>query len=140
MAEERFILFVEDRLDEAELIRVACARVGLAAASYYIAQNGSEAIEYFKLSEMKDIGVRSPDCVLTDLHMPTMNGLELLSWLRSRPRYTYLPVTLVTTGPRDDYEQRARELRCDRFLEKPRSLDGLVKLVQELARECERGS
>ena len=48
---------------------------------------------------------RSIDLVITDLNMPNMNGLELISLIRTTEGYQYMPVVLFVSenGEDNDY-------------------------------------
>lgn len=85
------------------------------------APNGREALQ--KLS------AEPVDLVLTDLQMPVMGGLELLSELRARG--LMLPVVFMSAGT----NPRARAAACgaDGYLAKPFDPDTLLELVQKLS-------
>jgi two-component system chemotaxis response regulator CheY len=53
-------------------------------------EDGLEAWEY--LDNHPDI-----EMLITDWNMPNMNGLELVKKVRSDPRFTELPIIMVTT-------------------------------------------
>jgi len=63
------------------------------------------------------------DCVLTDIQMPGMNGLELLvSLKKARPRVK----VIVMTGSGDEFLNFARSRGADSVLEKPFGVDELM--------------
>ena len=75
------------------------------------AANGQEAQELIKN--------HSVDIVLLDLLMPVMDGMQLLAWIKSSPRYREIPV-IVTTSKGDTHsEAQAMEIGADDFLTKP---------------------
>ena len=75
------------------------------------AANGQEAQELIKN--------HSVDSVLLDLLMPVMDGMQLLAWIKSSPRYREIPV-IVTTSKGDAHsEAQAMEIGADDFLTKP---------------------
>ena len=37
------------------------------------------------------------DLIITDINMPDINGLELISFIRNNPRFTHLPIVIVST-------------------------------------------
>lgn len=60
-----------------------------------------------------------PTAIVTDLHMPRMNGLELLGTLRATPRLARIPVVVVTgMGNANDWKALAR-MGADSCLVKP---------------------
>lgn len=59
----------------------------------------------------------APGCVITDLRMPTMSGLELLNALRDR--YCDIPVIFVSGFPETSVVVDAMQRGAITFLEKP---------------------
>ena len=59
------------------------------------------------------------DLILTDINMPDINGLELISYLRTIPNYLSIPVFVISTeGSRKDIE-KGRLLGANEYLVKP---------------------
>lgn len=72
------------------------------------------------------------DLVLTDINMPDINGLELLSYIRTNPVYQNLPVIIISTeGSRKDID-RGLSLGANEYLVKPFIPAKLLELVQRL--------
>jgi len=88
------------------------------------ASDGTEAVEKLD-SEPIDI-------VLTDINMPKMNGLELITHIRSKPAKKTLPIIVVTTLGEETDRDRGLELGADAYLLKPISGAKLQSLVKEL--------
>ncbi|QGZ64970.1 response regulator transcription factor [Paraburkholderia acidisoli] len=66
------------------------------------------------------LGASAPrriDCVITDLHMPEMNGFAICEQLRLRG--LAVPVILMTAFAKDGDEARAKALGATCFLNKP---------------------
>lgn len=61
----------------------------------------------------------APDVVLADLVLPGMTGLELCEALKADPRTRHIPVIMLTGRSRQEFEGRALEAGCERYLEKP---------------------
>jgi CheY-like chemotaxis protein len=86
----------------------------------------------------------SYDVVVTDVEMPGMSGLELLS--RLRERHPALPVVVVTAFPSLEYAVGALRGQADEFLRKPLNPDELLRVVSALGsagrsrRDPRRGS
>ena len=66
-------------------------------------------------------------CVISDLHMPGMNGLELLELLRTRNQR--MPVILVTGRSDTALKERARRCEAVALLDKPVSEDDLLDVI-----------
>lgn len=88
------------------------------------AANGFEALRVLPREKF--------DLVLTDINMPDINGLELLSFIRSNPLYHELPVIIISTeGSRKDID-RGLSLGANEYLVKPFIPQKLLELVQGL--------
>jgi CheY-like chemotaxis protein len=57
--------------------------------------------------------------VISDIMMPTMDGLELLRRIRESDVYKTLPVLLITAVSEKDYIERARALNVNGYILKP---------------------
>jgi len=78
----------------------------------YNAVNFSSA-EHFLASST----IAETTCLITDLQMPGLSGLELLEALRSRGNRT--PVILITAYPNESHRNRATKGGAVGFLSKP---------------------
>jgi type IV pilus assembly protein PilB len=70
-----------------------------------------------------------PDLILTDLHMPDMNGLQLLRHVRGDLSTCQIPVVFLTTDKSLDAEIRALDLGADDYLNKPVEMARLLGRV-----------
>ena len=115
------ILIVDD---DPPIRRLTGAVLRRAGHSVEEARNGVEAVH---LIEQFDF-----DVVLLDLMMPTMNGFELIEWLRTRaPKL--LPCTIVMTAAADRDLVRLQSEDVFRVIRKPFDLNDLVDSVQRCA-------
>ncbi len=59
------------------------------------------------------------DLILTDINMPVINGLELISYLRKNPNYQKIPVFIISTeGSIKDIE-KGKLLGANEYIVKP---------------------
>ena len=75
-------------------------------------------------------GLATMDVLITDLHMPGMDGLSLQSALLARG--LTMPVVLMTAFPTDAVRDRARELGMAAFIVKPPNPDCLLEIAEHL--------
>jgi CheY-like chemotaxis protein len=116
------LLVVDDSATTRMLISLTLKKEGV----YRIVEvsNGREAVD--KLS------VEPVDCVLTDINMPQMNGLDLISYIRSQHREPKLPIIVITTQGEEEARDRGMAQGANAYLTKPISGPKLVSLVKEL--------
>jgi DNA-binding NtrC family response regulator len=70
------------------------------------------------------------DLVVSDVHMPDMNGIELLTSIKSRdPEF---PVILVTGYGVEDARKTAGQYHADGFLGKPFRIDELRQIIEQM--------
>ncbi|MGK9235341.1 response regulator [Inquilinus limosus] len=72
----------------------------------------------------------SMSCLITDLHMPGMDGLELQRELRRLG--CDVPVILMTAYPTPEARERAQALGVSSFVAKPTDPDALLEKVEAL--------
>jgi two-component system chemotaxis response regulator CheY len=72
------------------------------------------------------------DLVVTDINMPDINGLELLSFVRRNDRYQGVPVVIVSTEGSERDRDKGLSLGADAYLVKPFDPDDLRQAVGDL--------
>jgi DNA-binding NtrC family response regulator len=79
-----------------------------------VVENGKEALEAMKEKDM--------DLILTDVRMPKIDGLELLTKIRKQ--HPDIPILLISGEPMSSHQQEIASI-ADGFLAKPFSVDEL---------------
>ena len=72
------------------------------------------------------------DIILTDINMPDINGLELLSFLKNHPNYRGIPVVIISTEKSDADRKRGLALGADDYLTKPFEPKDLQIIIRKL--------
>ena len=67
-----------------------------------------------------------PDCVFLDIHMPEVNGFEILEAIRSNPETRHMSVIVLTSDTDPATKLKALELGVTDFLEKPIDASELI--------------
>jgi len=76
-----------------------------------------------------------PSIVLLDLHMPELDGFELLDAIRSwESEHAYLPILVITADTSDEARSRAWSLGATDFIRKPFDHLELLPRIQSLLR------
>ncbi|MCI0541582.1 MAG: response regulator [Verrucomicrobiales bacterium] len=124
------ILLAEDNEDDIILMQRAFTKARL-ANPLRVVHDGGEAIRY--LSGTGSYADRAknpvPLMLLLDLHLPMMDGFEVLRWLRDQPQLVGVIVVVLTSSTDQRDFTRARELGAHSYFTKPGGLDELVKLM-----------
>ncbi len=71
-----------------------------------------------------------PDLILTDIHMPGVDGQELLRQIRTDPELCNRQVVLVTGSSESVTLRRGMEMGADDFLLKPVELSRLLRCIE----------
>ena len=72
------------------------------------------------------------DLVLTDINMPVMDGLKLLTMMKNNPTYKDIPVIVITTEGRDEDRKQGMALGAHDYIPKPVQTPHLLKVVREI--------
>ena len=74
------------------------------------------------------------DAILTDINMPDINGLELVSFLKNHPVYRAIPIMVISTEGSEEDRKRAAALGAEEYLVKPFQSAELVEKLRRLLR------
>lgn len=77
------------------------------------------------------------DIVLTDLNMPDMGGLELITYIREEHRDKTLPIVVITSKGEEEERDKGLALGANAYLLKPISTAKLHTVVKELLAEAQ---
>ena len=124
----RPILLVEDRAVDIDLTKRAFSK-GKLVNPIKVARDGEEALAFF---ERWEAGEPTPICILLDLKMPKVNGLEVLRRLKSHSNFSRIPVIVLTTSTEDQDVKEAYKLGCNSYIVKPVEFDKFVDVASEI--------
>ena len=113
------VLIVDDDADLLALMALALRRAGLQTL---VASSGEDALQL--------LAVEQVGCVVSDLGMSGMSGIELVRALRSQPDTATMPFLVITGTGEADSVIAALAAGADDFLTKPVRLDELVARVR----------
>ena len=71
------------------------------------------------------------DLVITDINMPDINGLELVSFVRRNERYREIPLLIISTQSSERDRARGLALGANGFLAKPFTAEALRDAVTQ---------
>ena len=124
----RPILLVEDRPIDIDLTRRAFERQKV-INPLEVARDGEEALAFF---DRWEAGEPLPICILLDLRMPKMNGLEVLRRLKSHSKFSTIPVVVLTTSSEDSDVVEAYKLGCNSYIVKPVDFEKFVDVAAKI--------
>lgn len=119
---ERTILYVEDNLSNLKLIEGILDT--LKGTRLLTAMQGTLAIEIARQQQ--------PELILLDLHLPDMNGAEVLKRLQEDPRTSAIPVVVVSADVTRSQIERLREAGAREYLTKPLSIHKFLQILSEV--------
>ena len=103
-----------------------------------ILESGSESydLEIIEASSgfeaLKTLPHHKFDAILTDINMPDINGLELVSFLKNHPVYKSIPIMVISTESTDEDRKRAEALGAEEYLIKPFQTGELIDKLRRL--------
>lgn len=121
------ILHVEDNPDDVVLTAIAFRKAGI-VAKLEVAADGQKAMAALSNSAPGSL----PACVLLDIKLPSLSGLEVLAWIRNEPRLKRLPVIMLTSSLLAGDIDQAYDLGANSYLVKPPNLDSLIQLAKTI--------
>jgi CheY-like chemotaxis protein len=121
------ILHIEDNPDDVVLTALAFRKARV-AAKLEVATDGEKAIAMLSNGGANPL----PSCVLLDIKLPSISGLEVLAWIRKQPHIRRVPVIMLTSSLLASDLNQAYDLGANSYLIKPPSLDALIALAKTI--------
>ncbi|HPC46905.1 MAG TPA: response regulator [Deltaproteobacteria bacterium] len=122
MQDPKSVLIVDDSRD---LVRLVADFLAMYGYRVYTAHDGEDALCCL---ERTDVGI-----VVTDIHMPRMDGFTLMDEIKSR--HPQVPVVLVTGYSVHEARKIAFERGADAFMAKPFKLRDLKSVIDEVSKD-----
>ncbi|MBW2315065.1 MAG: response regulator [Deltaproteobacteria bacterium] len=72
------------------------------------------------------------DLIVTDINMPDINGLELVSFAKSNDSYRDIPLVIISTEGSERDREKGLSLGADAYLVKPFDPEELREVAREL--------
>jgi len=79
-----------------------------------------------------EVEQRVPDLIILDLHMPSLDGFEVLETLRGDPRFADTPIVVLTASAMRGDRERALSAGFTSYIAKPVSLQHLRSEIARL--------
>jgi two-component system, chemotaxis family, chemotaxis protein CheY len=111
------ILIVDDSVALRKILQRVIRNAGIEIGQIQEAGDGRAALECLETFR--------PDLVLSDINMPTMDGLEFLKKLRSNSSHKDLPVIMISTEASRERVMESIELGARNFIRKPFTEDDI---------------
>ncbi|MEA5113779.1 MAG: response regulator [Geobacteraceae bacterium] len=94
------------------------------------ARDGSEALGIARENK--------PDLIITDLHMPGMNGSDLCMAIKRDRELAEIPVVMTTSAGKTEDHEACRKSGCDALLTKPFERSSYLNTVRRFIPELDR--
>ena len=124
------ILLVEDNEGDARLLREILAETNKNVRLHAVT-DGLEAMAFLRY-QGPHLDAPRPDLILLDLHMPKMDGLEVLAQVKADPWLRTIPIIVLTTSQEEPDIVQSYKLMASCYLAKPRELEEFERLVKSL--------
>ncbi|MEO9181482.1 MAG: response regulator [Acidimicrobiales bacterium] len=115
----RTILYIEDNLYNVQLVeRLLLQRPDIQLLT---SVQGSPGINIAQ--------TRHPDLILLDVHLPDINGFDVLEQLRADPTTAIIPIVVLSADATPGQLKRFRDAGANEYLTKPLDLKLLLTLI-----------
>jgi two-component system, chemotaxis family, response regulator Rcp1 len=98
----------------------------------HIALDGAHMLEILELNAQRREDHRPADLIILDFNMPKLNGIEVLSRIKERPRWKTMPVILFSGSAHPEDIESAYEHFASAFIVKPIDFNDFVDVIREL--------
>lgn len=122
MEEKTKVLVVDD---DRRMVRTICDILNVKGHEAIAAYTGEEAVEKVKSD--------NPDCVLMDIKMPGVNGIEILKMIKSL--LPELPVLLMSAYATEEQTEEAKKYGAYTLLPKPFDIQMVLSFLSLLRKE-----
>jgi len=121
----RSVLIIDDSSTMRKIVNRSLRQAGLEFETVLEAGDGQAALDI--------LANQKPDIILSDINMPTMDGLEFLKRKAADPSIKNIPVVMITTeGGSADMVEQSRSLGASGCVKKPFTPDQVNEIIGPL--------
>ena len=117
-------LIVDDSSVMRKIVERSLRQAGLESLVVFEAGSGIEGLEILKSKEV--------DLILSDINMPSMDGLEFVRQLRLQQLAAEVPVVMITTESSEEHVKQAIQAGAKGYIRKPFTADQVKQRVLPL--------
>ena len=125
------ILLIDDDEIERMKFKKVCSDISF-PCSIVEAVNGKQALSFLNKIE------NTFNIIILDLHMPKMNGLELLKELKSKIEFKNIPIIIMSNSEDDSELQKCYDYGVSGYFTKPAQFSKYSKKVKSLLKYWKR--
>ena len=117
----KIVITVDDSMSIRETVKMILSSAG------YEVYSAEDGVAGLRLAEQ-----RKADFIITDLNMPNMDGITLITRLRALPQYKFTPIVMLTTESQDDKKVAGKKAGATGWVVKPFDPAGLVAVANRV--------
>jgi two-component system chemotaxis response regulator CheY len=117
-------LIVDDSSVMRKIVERSLRQAGLDSMVVYEAGSGTEGLDLLKAKQV--------DLILSDINMPSMDGLEFLRQLRAQNLAPGVPVVMITTESSEEHVKQAILAGAQGYIRKPFTAEQVKERVLPL--------
>jgi len=117
------ILTVDDSSSVRQMVGFTLRKAGYEVAEAVDGRDG-----------LAKVGTGKFDLIITDLNMPNVDGIELITTVRKIPEYKFVPILMLSTESQAEKKDAGRKAGATGWIVKPFNAEQLVAVVQKLVK------
>lgn len=127
------LLLIEDNVAHAEMVKRSFEQHKIPNAISHV-DDGQKALDYiFREGDYSDEKkYPKPHCILLDLRLPKVDGLEVLRRIKANESTRKTPVVILTTSSADKDIARSYEYHANSYVVKPMDFSRFESLMEDL--------
>jgi two-component system cell cycle response regulator len=116
------ILIVDDTIENAELSRTLLESLGFSTT---LASNVKQALEMLEHVQ--------PDLILSDMHIPDINGLDFLTVVKNNEKLKSIPFVIISSSrPTETQKRECMKLGAAKLIFRPIESQEFIKNIKEI--------
>jgi two-component system response regulator len=132
MSHTGYILLADDNPTDAELT-IRALEIGGVSQQVVWVQDGEAALHYvFRQGVYAQRASGNPKLMLLDLHMPKIDGLDVLAQIKADPKTRSTPVVIMSSSDQESDMMRSYEAHANSYIVKPVDFKEFTDQVSQL--------
>src|SRR6476661_6107851 len=121
MKPRQVIYYLDDDADDLYFFRIACQKLGHKVSLF---ADGHELLLALRRNE------EEPDVIFLDIHMPILNGEEILNIIKKSPDWKHIPVVMISGAYPKKLVRQFAEAGANHLMKKPTGNEDLKTALE----------